>query len=351
MRGHLTGSLRDIRLFVAAYEERSFTAAAEREHATQSGVSQHIRNLESGLGVELFLREKGQVAPTPAADSYYQHCIEVIRAHEAATRAARVFATGLAGEIVVGLMPTMTRRALAPALEAFVEQNPNVVVRVVEGYSGALTQSVRAGEIDFAIVPAFPGLAGLTSRLFARTPEMLVASAAAWPKLAQDRPVRLADLGGLKLVVPSKVNTRRHTLETYCATNGVRIERLLELDAMLGTLDFVARSDWVTILPGVMVAAEDAGGHLRVAPLGDPPLLLDLVLIEPSRQPMSDAATAFLALLEAATRALNAHWSLDPPDGVGASRCARASAAAATARRPGIEVGAVQSSIKEGRER
>ena len=38
-----TGSFRDIRMFVAAYEERSFTAAAKRENATQSGVSQHMR--------------------------------------------------------------------------------------------------------------------------------------------------------------------------------------------------------------------------------------------------------------------------------------------------------------------
>lgn len=57
----MTESLRDIRIFVAAYEERSFTAAAVREHATQSGVSQHIRKLEEGFRVRLFSREKGQV--------------------------------------------------------------------------------------------------------------------------------------------------------------------------------------------------------------------------------------------------------------------------------------------------
>jgi hypothetical protein len=45
----VTESLRDIRIFVAAYEERSFTVAAVREHATQSGVSQHIRKLEEGF--------------------------------------------------------------------------------------------------------------------------------------------------------------------------------------------------------------------------------------------------------------------------------------------------------------
>jgi DNA-binding transcriptional ArsR family regulator len=66
----VTESLRDIRIFVAAYEERSFTAVAVREHATHRAFSQHIRKLEEGFSVKLFNREKGQVAPTPAADAY-----------------------------------------------------------------------------------------------------------------------------------------------------------------------------------------------------------------------------------------------------------------------------------------
>ena len=86
------GSFRDIRLFVAAYEERSFTAAARREHATQSGVSQHIRKLEDGLRVKLFVRDKGRVVPTPAGDSYYRHCIELLKPHAKATDAVRATA-------------------------------------------------------------------------------------------------------------------------------------------------------------------------------------------------------------------------------------------------------------------
>ena len=57
----MSESLRDIRIFVAAYEERSFTAAAIREHATQSGVSQHIRKLEEGFRVKLFSRDRKSV--------------------------------------------------------------------------------------------------------------------------------------------------------------------------------------------------------------------------------------------------------------------------------------------------
>ena len=162
----MSNSLRDIRLFVAAYEERSFTAAARREHATQSGVSQHIRKLEDTLDAKLFARDKGRVVPTPAGDGYYRHCIELLNTYAKATSAVRKQGAGLAGNIVIGLMPTTTRCVLAPALARFIDQHPNVIVRVVEGYSAALTEQVQAAELEFAVVPAFAGAPGLKSRLF-----------------------------------------------------------------------------------------------------------------------------------------------------------------------------------------
>jgi LysR family transcriptional regulator, nitrogen assimilation regulatory protein len=303
----VSGSLRYIRLFIAAYEERSFTAAAARENATQSGVSQHIRKLEETFQVKLFSRDKGRVVPTPAGDSYYRRCLDVLRAHEEADRSVRTYAAGLEGDIVVGLMPTMTRCALAPVLAKFIEAHPNIVVRVLEGYSAVLTQQVQAGELDFAIVPAFSGGLGLKSRLFLRTPELLVSNARSG--LKHLKPMRLAELSPLKIVVPGKANTRRRLLETYFASNGVVVERLLELDAMLGTLDFVARTDWVTVLPGVMMAEESEPRLFTVNPIVEPAFSLDLVLIEPSRRPMSAAAKAFLDMLERETVRLNRRWA------------------------------------------
>lgn len=302
----MASGLRDIRLFVAAYEERSFTAAARREHATQSGVSQHIRKLEDSLHAKLFARDRGRVVPTPAGDTYYRHCIELLNTYTRATTAVRKHGSGLAGSLVVGLMPTMTRCVLAPALARFIDEHPNVVVRVVEGYSAALTEQVQAAELEFAIVPAFSGAAGLKNRLFLRTPEVLVASAKV--ERGHLAPVRLADVGPLKLVVPSNVNTRRGLIETYLASNGVEIERLLELDAMLGTLDYVARTDWVAILPGIMMASETGSPQFTVNPVAAPPFFLDLVLIEPSRRPMSPAAQTFLAMLEEESVRLNRVW-------------------------------------------
>jgi len=167
-------TLRDFRIFVAAYEERCFTAAASREQATQSGEAQHIGKLEERFALKLFLRQGGAIAPTPAGEFYYRQCSTVLRAQDEAAQGVKRFATGLESEIAVGLMPTMTRCVLAPALNAFLALHPNVRVRLVEAYSAVLTQMVRIAELQFAIVPAFPAWAGLNCRSFARTPEVLM---------------------------------------------------------------------------------------------------------------------------------------------------------------------------------
>ncbi|MSP89161.1 MAG: LysR family transcriptional regulator [Alphaproteobacteria bacterium] len=304
-------SFRDIRMFVAAYEERSFTAAAARENATQSGVSQHIRKLEERFGVRLFARTGGSVVPTPAGDVYYRNCLEVLRAYNATNEALRPYAGTIDGEVMIGLMPTMTRCALAPALERFVALHPNVAIHVVEAFSGVLIEQVRAGALAFAVVPAFAGGAGLRQGLFARTREVLVSRAGVGrTHLA---PVRLSSLAALKLVLPRPQNSRRSTVETYVTSNGARIERVIELDAMMGTLDFVARTDWVTVLPGLMMASDVDPARFTVNPLDEPPLWLDLVQIESSHQSLTPAAQAFCQILAQETHRLNRPWSEDVP--------------------------------------
>ena len=112
----------------------------------------------------------------------------------------------------------------------------------------------------------------------------------------------------LKIVLPSHANARRKPLETYFTTNGVDIERVVEMDAMMGTLDLVSKSDWVTIIPALMMTAEIERMQFSVLPLVDPTAPLDLVVIEPMRRALSAAARAFLEILRAEAVNLNNLW-------------------------------------------
>jgi LysR family nitrogen assimilation transcriptional regulator len=298
-------SLRQIRAVIAVCEERSFTRAAARENATQSGISQHIAAVERALGATLFERATTGVTPTASGMRYYRRCVDAIGALDAAADETRTLAGGVSGPLRIGLMPTFTRAALAPALKDYVSAHPDVTLRIVEGYSGLLTEMVLAEELDFAVVPSFEGRTGLKSRLLARDREMLLSGKARG--LTPLKPIRLAAFAPLKLVVPGLQNVRRRNLETYFQTNGITVAELIEMDAMTGTLEFVAASDWVTVLPSLICVNDLGARDIVVNPI-EPRLAAEFIVIEPTRRMLSVQARLFLERLEAEVMRIRGVW-------------------------------------------
>jgi len=298
--------LRQIRAVIAVCEEASFTRAAERENATQSGISQHVAAVERTLGVQLFERSTGNVKPTPAGLRYYKSCVEALGTLEHAAEEARSLAGKVTGELRIGLMPTFTRAVLAPVLNDFVPQCPEVRLHIVEGYSGSLTQMALDDELDFAVVPAFEGAVGLKSRLLVRDREMLISGPrAGFTPLAV---VRLSECKPLKIVVPGPHNIRRRNLDTYFQSHGVDVEAMLEMDAMIATLEFVAHSEWVTVLPSVISVNDIGRGELIVNPIVEPELHADFVVIQPTRRTLSTQARLFLQRFEAEVAHIHEVW-------------------------------------------
>jgi len=298
--------LRQIRAVIAVCEEGSFTRAAERENATQSGISQHVAAVERALGVKLFERAGGAVKATPAGLRYYKNCVEAVGALESAAEQARSLAGKVTGELRIGLMPTFTRAVLAPVLDDFVPRCPEVRLHIVEGYSALLTEMTLDEELDFAVVPAFEGTIGLKSRLLVRDREMLISGRKRG--FAPLSPLRLAGCKPLKFVLPGPDNIRRRNLETYFQSHGVEVEAMLEMDAMIATLEFVARSDWVTILPSVISINDVGRGELIVNPIVQPELHAEFVVIQPTRRTLSTQARMFLDRFEREVAHIHAVW-------------------------------------------
>jgi len=116
------------------------------------------------------------------------------------------------------------------------------------------------------------------------------------------------DLGEFTLHVPGAHNIRRRNLETYFQTNGIPIEDTIEMDAMIGTLEFVARSDWVAVLPSIICINDVGRGDLVVNPIVDPPLFAEFVVIAPARRPLGGEARRFLERMENEIAHIRASW-------------------------------------------
>lgn len=70
--------LKDLRTFVAVYEQRGFARAARVLHTVQSAVSARIRKLEAELGAELFARMHRAIEPTENGERLYRHAKRVL---------------------------------------------------------------------------------------------------------------------------------------------------------------------------------------------------------------------------------------------------------------------------------
>lgn len=289
--------LQHLKYFVAVFEEGSFSAGAQRVNATQSGLSMHVRQLEDRYKVQLLNRSSTGVTPTEAGKRFYRDAVRVMRAASEAEANLRTLSGAVTGQVNVGLMPTFTRALLGPTMMRFSDEFPNVKITVREAYSGELSRQVIAGELDFAVVPAFDADDRLKAGQMGTDREYLVVGAHHDLPLNADGSVRLTDLPRLDFVLPSRENVRRRKIDQYLATHGVETGRLMELDSMFATMDLVALSNWATILPGALCLPDIGGGRRRVIPITSPGMTVDYLRIEPVATPLSDAGEAFHAIL------------------------------------------------------
>lgn len=98
-------SLRNLRYFCAAFEERSTVSAARLCFVTQPAISSAISQLEAELSVRLFLRQPRGLAPTPAAQRLYRLARKLLADTEAI---AASFRQGEATPFALRVLPSLS---------------------------------------------------------------------------------------------------------------------------------------------------------------------------------------------------------------------------------------------------
>ena len=302
-------SIRALRAFVAVYEEQSFSQAAARENATQSGMSTQVKNLEEKLGTPLLVRDRKEYTLTPAGQLVYREGQNILRALLATETAVTEMQDEVSGIVRFGLIPSLTRAVLTPALEKFKSEFPMVELSLVEEYSFSLMRRVLDGELNFAFVPAGDIPSGLTARFVGRDREMVVSRPGARPAHPHLSPMPLSALSGARLIVPTRQNVRRKRIETMLSAHGVHVAEMMEMDGMLATLEMVGNTDWAAILPSAICHNDIGGRHRKLNVLCDPPMSFDYVIVEKSEAPPPRAANLLAEQIVHHTNSILADWA------------------------------------------
>lgn len=283
--------LSNLRSFVAIYEEGSISGAARRLNATQSGISVQLRDLENNLGVALFDRQHSGVLPTQLAERIYRRAIKVLNEVNQLGDDIQGAKDVVTGEVRAGIMPTMARAIFGPVVVEFSRKHPLVDVRVTEGYSGFLTDMVRAGELDFAVVPDGDLPVGVQSTLLDTDLEIL---ASYRPLAKAGEAIDLSKINPLRLVLPGPRNARRAKIDRALRNAASGKVSVMELDSMMATLDIIQRGDFCSILPGCLCLPDIGSSDVHLYPITKPPMTLDYLLIEPAVKDDSAAIRRFV---------------------------------------------------------
>lgn len=284
-------SIKQLKAFVAVVEENSFSLAAERLNATQSGMSMLVQNLELSIGKKLINRIPGKMVLTESGKNFYKYALEILSLMDKALIDAKTDTEDLSGTFNCGLMPTFTRSALPTTLSKFLKEYPKVDVKVTEAYSGVLEDMVRTNKLEFAIVPSVKNPTGLNIEFVSSDLNFLVTKKNS--EFEHLKPIKLSKLDKIKIILPGVENSRRISLDEYFATHNIKIDKTLEMDGMIGTLEMVASSDWCAILPAVLCDLDITGNLRTLSPLTSPNFTTEYVLITSASKELSSAAKLF----------------------------------------------------------
>lgn len=290
---------RQLSYFVALFEEGSVTRAAQRVNVVQPALSMQIAKLERELDQKLFDREPKAMKPTAAGRALYRLTKPILGDLAAAREEmARLSNTKIAGRVSIGVLSSLANSVVPGVLARFSAAHPDVELSMADGYTSTFIDWVTSGQLDLAIINKPNRKLSLVTHPMLDE-EMVIVGGRETP-MKLPIPVRMRDLPRLKLALPSMRHGLRVELERHLAAENIAIEPKLELDSPPGLVDFVARSDWFTVLPSIAVSRQLAEGSLKAYRIVTPRITRQLVAVHLPNQPMSAAASLLINELGAA---------------------------------------------------
>ena len=121
-------SLRELRAFCISVELGSFRAAAERLFVTASAVSHQVKNLESGLGIQLFDRGTRALKATTAGENLYSEIQPLIEAFD--TVIGNHARTAGKQRLRISVQPFFASEWFVPRLADFRASHPDLDITV-----------------------------------------------------------------------------------------------------------------------------------------------------------------------------------------------------------------------------
>ncbi|MFB6725266.1 LysR family transcriptional regulator [Kribbella sp. NPDC056345] len=279
--------LRTLQYFVQTVDAGTVTAAADRLHITQPGLSRQLRQLEQELGVELFHRTGGRLTPTRAGQALLPLAQEVLERADALRVAATYQARGRLDRLTIGAPLTTLRDVVAPFIATLDADDPIPEVFQADGQTAA---EVLGRGADLAVTSTAAGAPYESTTLAVLPVWACVPADHRWARRARLRLAELVEEPAERLILPPATFNSRSSLDAALRRADRSYQRPIE------AADGTVAQALAAAGRGVAVVSDDPQFGLRALPVqtDDGKLSVRLVSAWDSRHP-ARAALAHIA--------------------------------------------------------
>lgn len=145
-------TLTELRYLVALAQQRHFGRAAEICYVSQPTLSVAIKKLEDELGVVLFERRKQDISLTPIGQRIVEQAQRVLEEASAIKQLAEQGQDQLKGPLRLGAIYTIGPYLFPNLIPVLHENAPQMPLVIEENYTARLSERLRQGELDVALL-------------------------------------------------------------------------------------------------------------------------------------------------------------------------------------------------------
>lgn len=284
--------LRQLKYFVKSAEYLNFSVAAKHLYITQSTLSQQIKQLEFELGFELFIRNSRHISLTEAGEEFLPFARRTIQDAEDGVQRLYDLQHVKTGVLRIGVSYSFST-VLTEALLRFMKEFPGIRLEVFYKTVDELMVLLREHKVDLVLSykPLYDAPDVDSMSLFENTLALVVSND---DPLSLRKNIKLQELAGKPLVLPSKGLQARTMLEKLLDENRVELHSNLELNETNILLQLVASGNYATILSTSAVFGK---ARFKAIPLDEPGNVMEASLLRLKGSYYKNAAKEFINIL------------------------------------------------------
>jgi DNA-binding transcriptional LysR family regulator len=249
--------LRTLQYFVTVAEELNITRAAEKLHMSQPPLSAQIKNLESELETELFIRGKRRLSLTESGKLLYRRAKDILSMADRTQAEILSLSRGMSGVISIGLVEGMAPDIAAEWFAGFIEAYPNVRFRILDGSTDDLLEKMRSGLISLAVITS-PCDKSLLHSFRVGEEKLAALMNQSHPLAAKaGEEINISELAGENLIVPSR-KALIETIYKWFRKENAEPKIVCEMDSYLDAAALAGRMVGISIYPRTAYIPNDS---------------------------------------------------------------------------------------------